>query len=272
MNREGKHYYFLAGLPRSGNTLLSSILNQNPDIYSSPLSPISSYLWEFEKINTQTEASEFLDTESALHLSNQIIKQYYQSVNKPIIIDREKGWATPANVGLIKKYITPTPKIIWTYRPVLEILTSIIKILPEYSYVDKNMENDGWFYKSYLSKNDNRCDYLMRPYGQIDTILLGYNSISNKENSQMFCLINYNDLFIDPDKTMTRLYEFLELPNYKHNFSNIKNKDKSNFAVNKKPKGWHDIRPQLKKISQDPKKILSEYVINKYSNIGWGQL
>jgi sulfotransferase len=268
---QNKTYYFLAGFPRTGNTLLSALLNQNPDIYSSPLSPISSYLWEFEKINNQTEVSEFVKIDHALHLGNQIIKQYYQNINKPIIIDREKSWATPTNIGLIKKYITSTPKIIWTYRPILEILASIIKILPEHSYVDRGMENDGWFYKTYLSKNDNRCDYLMRPYGQIDRSLLGHNEVLNKKNSQMFYLINYNDLVTNPNKILTELYKFLELPNYKHDFNNIKNNEKSNFVIDEKPKGWHDIRPQLKTISQDPKEVLSEYVINKYSNMGYTQ-
>ena len=35
-----KKYYFIAGLHRSGVTLLSSILNQNPRFYSGPLSPV----------------------------------------------------------------------------------------------------------------------------------------------------------------------------------------------------------------------------------------
>ena len=35
-----KTYFFLAGLPRAGGTLLGAILNQNPDIYVGPTSPI----------------------------------------------------------------------------------------------------------------------------------------------------------------------------------------------------------------------------------------
>ena len=35
-----KKYYFMSGLPRSGSTLLSTLLNQNPEIYSGPSSPV----------------------------------------------------------------------------------------------------------------------------------------------------------------------------------------------------------------------------------------
>ena len=33
---KNKKFYFLCGLPRAGNTLLTSILNQNPDIACTP--------------------------------------------------------------------------------------------------------------------------------------------------------------------------------------------------------------------------------------------
>ena len=35
-----KKYYFIGGIHRSGSTLLSTILNQNPRFYSGPMSPV----------------------------------------------------------------------------------------------------------------------------------------------------------------------------------------------------------------------------------------
>ena len=35
-----KQYYFISGLPRSGSTLLSAILRQNPDFYADIASPV----------------------------------------------------------------------------------------------------------------------------------------------------------------------------------------------------------------------------------------
>lgn len=43
-----KTYYFMAGLPRSGSTLLSSLLNQNPKFYSGPSSPVLSTMFTVE--------------------------------------------------------------------------------------------------------------------------------------------------------------------------------------------------------------------------------
>lgn len=264
-----KTYHFLAGLPRSGNTVLSSILNQNPQIYSSPLSPICGMLWDFEQAIANNENAIRQNTK-AEQISNQIIINYYENIKQEIIIDREKAWATPANLQTIKKYITPTPKIIFTYRPVIEILASFISLLPERSYIDIEMEQANYWYKNYLTKNDNRCDYIMRPFGQMDKILFSVNEILKPENKNMFCLIKYDEIINDPQNTMDKIYKFLELPTYKHNFNKIQKLEKDNDEALGQPKNLHEIRPQLKKVSKDPKEVLSEYVINKYSNIGWG--
>jgi hypothetical protein len=106
-----KRYHFLAGLPRSGNTLLSAILNQNPDIYSTPLSPLPGLMWDYisscasmEQINRNEE-----NEERSQQLLSSFFDTFYKDVDKPIIIDREKSWGTPSNLELIKEYVTPTP-------------------------------------------------------------------------------------------------------------------------------------------------------------------
>lgn len=265
-----KTYYFLAGLPRTGNTLLSSLLNQNPSIYSSPTSPIASYLYDLQTFNDTDETTLRLTNKEPLNKTLQnVIINYYEDIEQKIIIDREKAWATPANLRIIKRYITPTPKIIFTYRPIVEILASYISILPDYSYIDMEMEQTNFWYKNYLTKNDNRCDYLMRSFGQIDKSLLSINEILKPENKNTFCVLAYDEIVTHPQETMDKIYNFLELPNYQHNFDNIVKLEIDNDEATGLPANLHDIRPQLKKTSKDPREVLSEYVINKYSNIGW---
>lgn len=260
----------MAGLPRSGNTLLSAILNQNPDIYSSPLSPLPTVLWDFDQGFSNNESIQRLDDKQpVLNAGKNIIVNYYANINKPIIIDREKAWATEANLKLVKKYITPTPKIIFTVRPVVEILASFINILPEDSYVDKAMRDAGWWYKDYLSKNDNRCDFLMAPGNQIDKSLFCINQILDSDNKNVFHIVSYDEIVNEPDSALKGIYKFLKLPDYKHNFNNIVKLEKDNDEVLGQPANMHEIRPKLNKVSKKPEDVLSEYVINKYSNVGW---
>ena len=80
-----KTYHFLSGLPRSGNTLLSAILNQNPDIYSSPLSPVSGFMWDYrssyqvEQINRNKENR--LRADKVL---NSFIENFYNDIKKKV--------------------------------------------------------------------------------------------------------------------------------------------------------------------------------------------
>lgn len=266
-----KNYYFLAGLQRSGNTLLSAILNQNPQLYCSALSPLLSIYWNHQ--------ISFMDNDHIIrsndfrgydNVSPKIITNYYEHIDKPTIIDREKAWGTPANLRLIKSFITPTPKIIFTTRPILEILTSFMTLLPEESYIDRAMRDSDYWYKTYLSKNDNRCDYMMRPHGEMDQLLMSYNEIIKAENKNVFHIVKYDDIVNEPDITLNKIYEFLELPNYKHDFDNIVKLEKDNDERLGQPSNMHEVRLNLKKVSKKPEDVLSEYVINKYSNTGWG--
>jgi hypothetical protein len=173
-------------------------------------------------------------------------------------------------LALLKIYINPQPKIIFTVRPIIEVLASFISLLSdEPCYIDFEMKRVGWWYKSYLTLNDNRCDFLMSPFGQIDQVLFSINEIIKTENQKTFCLIKYDEIINKPQETMDKIYRFLELPSYKHNFNKIIKLEKDNDEDLGHPKNQHEIRPQLAKISQDPKEVLSEYVINKYSNIGY---
>jgi sulfotransferase len=263
-----KNYYFLAGFPRSGNTVLSSILNQNDKIYCSPLSPIPGILWAYEQFIRNDENVIRNFNSVVFDVGKNIIVNYYKNINKEVIIDRQKVWATPGNMELIKRYITEDPKIIFTVRPVLEILTSFINLIGDESYIDKEMKESGWWIKEYLTKNDNRCEYMMRPGGIIDKSLLSLNEVLNLKNKNNFHIVEYNDIVNCPQETMDKIYNFLQIPKYNHDFENIVKIEKDFDYELGYPKNIHYVRKKINKISKNPKDVLSEYIINKYSNMG----
>ena len=261
-----KTYHFLAGLPRSGNTLLSAILNQNPDIYSTPLSPLSSFMWEFantaskiEQVNRNTENK----IKSEIFMSS-FMDNYYKEVEKPVVIDREKAWGTPANLNMIKHYITPTPKIIFTVRDILEIIASFIKM--DADYLKNETYNSETFMLNYRSDKDSVAEYIMRFNGDVDKGLLSLASAFYPENKGMFHIVEYNDLVFNPEETMDKIYDFLEMPGYEHNFSKIEKVEIDNDEILGLPKDLHNIRKSLSNSSTSID-ILSDYIKHKYSDM-----
>lgn len=261
-----KTYHFLAGLPRSGNTLLSAILNQNPEIHSTPLSPLPTLLWGFASACDDMEAFN-RNVENQIKVEiflSSFVDNFHKEVDKPVIIDREKVWGTPANLDMIKKYITPTPKIIFTVRDILQILASFVKMDAE--YLKKDSQKVGYFISNYRSPKDLICEHLMALNGDIDKGLLSLASAFYPENAGVFHIVEYNDLISEPDKTMSKIYNFLEMPEYKHNFNKIVKIEKDNDESLGLPKNLHTIRKSLSK-SSTSLDVLSDYIKHKYSNM-----
>jgi sulfotransferase len=261
-----KTYHFLAGLPRSGNTLLSALFNQNPNIYSTPLSPLPTFMWGlFEGIGSMEQVNRNVENriKSEIFLSS-FMDNYYKEVEKPVVMEREKSWGTPSNLSVLKRFVTPTPKIIFTVRDILEIVASFVKM--DAQYIKNEINNRSYYMNNYRSPKDVICEHLMAPDGDIDKGLLSLASAFYPENKGMFHIVEYNDLVFNPNDTMAKIYEFLEMPYYEHNFTEIKKLEEDNNEAIGLPKNLHKIRKSLSESATDVS-ILSEYIQHKYSNM-----
>ena len=88
-----KKYYFIAGLHRSGATLLSSILNQNPRFYSGPLTPVLDIMKNIESsIPTFEYYISSPKPNSANKIISSIIENYYYDIDCPVIFDKNRDW------------------------------------------------------------------------------------------------------------------------------------------------------------------------------------
>jgi sulfotransferase len=260
-----KKYYFLAGLHRSGNTLLSSILNQNPDIYSSPLSPVSEYMWQCHLAKSNLEQAKTNPyTNRSDNVVSSIIKNYYEDVEKPIIFDRDKNWAHPANINMLKTYLHDKPKIVFTTRPIIEVLASYIAIGK--NFLMDTMNSSGYIYNPKLQTNENLCDYLMSDSSNLFNLLHFLKSVDNPENDKVIHIVKYEDLLSSPQETMNDIYGFLEMEEFKHNFKNIKKIETYNEGAAGLPKDLHKIRKTLGRSDIKVEDYLTPYSIEKYKD------
>jgi sulfotransferase len=261
-----KAYHFLAGLPRSGNTLLSAILNQNPDIYSSPLSPLADLMWHHSK------SLEYLDSvkrnkdnqDRGEKILSYSFNNFYEDVEKPIIIDRQKDWGMPENLNLIKKHITDDPKIIITVRDILDILASFLGLNSD--MLKSDVIHNNAFSNMYRSSEDSTCEYLMQGGSVIDRALVSIASAVDPKNKGNFHIVEYNNLVLNPKETMSGIYKFLNLPDYDHDFNNIKKIEVDNDISLGFPENFHSIRNSLS-MSSTSANSLSDYIKHRYSNM-----
>jgi len=262
----GKQYHFLAGLHRSGNTVLSAILNQHPDIYSSPLSPVLAYMW-----NTYVSSKDFqsaknnMSPERSVRMISKMLENYYEDVDRTFVFDRDKNWAHPANFEMMKECLNFKPKIIFTTRPITEVLASFIAI--DGKNIANQMYFSGYNVDSSLSENDNICAYLMQEEMHTGRILKALESIDNADNAGMIHVVKYEDLLNTPQETMDKIYDFLEIESFQHNFKNIRKIEDYDEAAAGLPKDLHKIRRVLGKGDVRVEDYLTPRSIEKYKDL-----
>lgn len=265
-----KNFYFMAGLPRSGSTLLSSILNQNPEVYSSANSPICGMMFNLER---SILASEQYRAFPKPHVMTEticgVLDGYYSDIDKPNIIDKSREWSTQEHFGVLLRNLDYEPKVIMPVRNIHNILASFMMLQlnnPEsVSFIDQEIQARQEF-NFYRDINDIRCDHLMRPKGLIDNCLYGIAFAMLPENRQYFHFIEYDDLVSNPKEAIDGIYDFLGIEKYNHDFYNIINNVKEDdrvYGLN----GMHDIRSEISYNSIDPAAILSPYIMNKYAGL-----
>ena len=163
----------MAGLPRSGSTLLKSLIDQNPNIHTNPVSPVMELMYYNEEyFKTSEQYKAYPKPENAYKIISSLIDHYYEERPESIIIDHCRAWSN--NIERIKTYITPNPKIICPVRDVVEVLTSFITMIhrnpDEVSFVDQALMDGG-----FTVDDDNRCQYLMGPDGIVQNSSVAFS-------------------------------------------------------------------------------------------------
>lgn len=265
-----KKIFFMAGLPRSGSTLISSILNQNPEVYSSTSSPMSSLIFNIERSILASEPyKSFPKPKSIPKMLQGTLQGYYSDVDASYIIDKSRDWALPHIFETVLRNFDEQPKIIMPVRNIHNILASFINLelknINKKSFIDEEIEQFQQM-NIYRDINDVRCDFLMRPKGLIDNCLYSIAFSMMPQNKKYFHIIEYDDLIKNPKRSIDLIYDFLNIDKFDHDFLNIVNAEKENDDIYGY-KGMHDVRQEISDQSINPENILSKYIIDKYSGL-----
>ena len=260
--------YFDCGLPRTGSTLLTALLNQNPYIHAGTLSPVFELMYYNNEILHKEQAQAFPKPDVFRHVVRSNMINYYADKDEPILIDKCRAW--PAHIDLLKKYISDDPKLICTVRHPLDILASFITLIHKdntLSFIDKAMLQRGM-----KLTDDNRCHYMMNPGGIVWESMNALATAFRQKETQYIHFIQYDDLVSNPREVMNNLHGFLQLDPFHYKFDNVVAKDREKDAEVYGLPTMHEVRKSISKISKPYSEVLSAEVINKYINYDfWNQ-
>ena len=76
-----------------------------------------------------------------------------------------------------------------------------------------------------MISDDSRCDHLMSMDGIVgQSLYVLYKSLFICHDQSYLLLVDYEDIVNNPDNTMKKIYDFLELDYYEHDFYHINQK------------------------------------------------
>ena len=216
-----------------------------------------------ENQNSESYAAGF-NHEGYLNLMQQVLNNFYANIDKKIIIDKNRIWGTKDNIGLLD-LLSDNVKIICPVRPILEILASFVQLANDNpnNWIDKKIQNipSG----RYRPLNDARCDFIMTDTEVLQHNIFALASVLQPEHFHKFHFVRYEDLVLKPKESIDKIYNFLEIPKFEHNFNKLEWEQMPNEENVYGMSNQHLVHPKLQ-FSKTDTSILSDYVKQKYSN------
>ena len=200
-------FFFLCGLPRAGNTLFASIMNQNKNISVTGNSILCDMLYKINELKKTETFTLFNNVKSFDNVLKNIMNNYYDDWDSEYIIDRS-SWGTPYNLELLKT-LNNDVKIIVLVRDIKEIIASFMR----YSYMNNN---------NYISKSANTIEERFHLiYIEISAWIYAVNNLIQPDNRKYIHLVEYNDLVENTKEEIDKIYKYLDIPIFKHKFNNL---------------------------------------------------
>jgi sulfotransferase len=255
-----KDFVFLSGLPRTGSTLLGTLLSQHSLIYSSSTSIVRDLILNVKNYHLgDFPYFDVKDVNSPVwEIMRGILYNAYEHIDKPIIVEKDRGWSK--DVLFAQELIKKKPKIISPVRPITEILSSFILLSEKIAHTSR-IDETVLEYRRELN-HQNRCRVLWEKY-----IYRSWRSLKSgyEYAPECFLMLDYNDIVNHPIKTMNQIYKFLDIDAGEIQTENITNTSPENDCIYGLP-GLHDLRPQVKRTSPKVEEVLGDDLFNFWND------
>jgi len=258
-------------MPRSMSTLLQCILNQNPEIAATPTDPVLEYLYGARMNYTNTPEVKAIDSELALNTWRGFcwggLEGYAKSYSdKPNICIKTRGGTI--HYRWFENFMPYKPKMICMVRNLKSVFSSMEKLYRINQDEHQSIQNHAEMIGTSTAK---RIDSWVAgpPVGLAlerlqQTLLEGIN----KE----VLYIRAEDLTGYPQREMDKIYQYLGLESFKHDFDNVEQTVKEDDSVYGLTKDLHTIKSKVQPLTPDYDKVLGKQICDWIdSQFAWYQ-
>jgi sulfotransferase len=235
----GRPYHFISGLPRSGSTLLSGILLQNPRFHAAMTSPVGSLCSAvLGQVSAGSEFAPVVGRDKRKALLRGLFDSYYADVDKEVIFDTNRAWS--ARLPLVHD-LFPQAKVIACVRNVAWIMDSFERMYRANPYEHTRLFGAAGARGTVYSRLDGLAQH-------DQTVGYAWSALREAfygEHASSLLLIDYELLTRAPAKVLPLIYDFLGEPHFEHDFDNVEY-DAEEFDQQLGAPGLHRVKRQVK--------------------------
>jgi sulfotransferase len=253
--------HFIAGMPRSGSTLLATILRQNPDMHATITSPMGSL---FERLHqamgARSDYDELLTEVKRVNLLAGLFASYYMDVDKLVIFDTHRMWCArmPALARLF-----PNAKVIACVRDPAWVLDSFERLYQQNPLLSPKM-----FTPEQSATLHTRVEAMAAAAGSVG---FAYDAVAEAyygPHRGNLIVIDYDEFCRDPAAALAMIYDALDLHPFAHQFDNVGSAaielDADRFDRPFGTPGLHTIRPKVEALPLPT--VLPPDLFKRFSN------
>jgi sulfotransferase len=231
--------HFISGLPRSGSTLLSAILRQNPKIHAGMTSPVGPvFNAALTAMGAENEFSVFFKEEQKRDILMGVFDGFYKHVEAPgVVFDTNRMWTS--RVAAVRK-LFPDSKMICCVRNPAWVMDSVERLIRKNAFdVSRIFTNPQERSTVYT-----RADALLNPHRMIGFAWSALKEAYYSELSDMLLLVDYDLLASRPGEVMPLIYGFIGEEPFEHDFDNVEY-EAEDFDSQLLAKGLHTVRGKV---------------------------
>ena len=206
----------LAGLPRSGSTLIANVLAQHPDVHVSGTSALTSVLDNAQGAlsNDPTVISELTANEGMYRRYGDalrgLIEGWYSAISEPVILDKGRAWAGLWNLA---RDLYPDMRMLVPVRDPRDVVASI----------EKQNKASAVFRSSVNPDLQEAASQVMSPQGIVGmNIKFVEDLLRRRAEGVMF--LRYESFVVDPRPVLASIVEHLNLEPFDFDIDNVESR------------------------------------------------
>ena len=250
--------HFISGLPRSGSTLLSALLKQNPRFHAGMSGPLAGlFNAVLGEMSARNEFSVFIKDEQRKRILDGLFWNFYgPEFEAEVIFDTNRIWCAKLHA---LKVLLPDSRIIACVRHLPWVIDSIERLIRKNTFQPSsifNFQPGGTMYS--------RADALGSAEGMVGA---AFNALKaayfDEDAGTQLMLVQYESLTREPARALAAIYDFIGEPAFAHDFDNV-SYDASEFDVRAGTPGLHKVRSKVEPAER--KTVLPPEIVRRFEN------